>query len=69
MHTTVHPLLEPPRLLIFEKFSHLLTRLLEPPHLFIFGEISNDKIILSSFQHLFCCFNHFKVTSKSQTKP
>ena len=45
------------------------TRLLEPPRLFILGEIPNYKIILTSFKHLFCCFNHFKVTSKSQTKP
>ena len=29
------------------------------------GEIPNDKIILSSFELLFCCFMHFKVASKS----
>ena len=26
-------------------------------------------IILSSFKHLFCCFEHFKVISKSQIEP
>ena len=45
------------------------TRLLEPPRLFILWEIPNYKIVLSSFKHLFCCFEHLKVTSKSQSKP
>ena len=39
--------------------------LLEPPRLLIFGKIPNYKIILSSFQLLFCCFKQFKVASKS----
>ncbi len=33
------------------------------------GEIPNYKFIFSIFKHLFCCFNHFSVTSKSQAKP
>ena len=41
-------------------------RLLEPPRLFILGENPDYMIILSSFKHLFCCFKHFKITSKSQ---
>jgi hypothetical protein len=60
----LHALLEPTRLFIFQgKFPP--TRLLEPARLLIFGEIPSYKIILSSFKLLFCCFNHFKVASKS----
>ena len=32
-------------------------------------QLQTYKIILTSFKHSFCCFNHFKVNSKSQTKP
>ena len=60
----LHALLEPPRLLIFEELSQLH----EPPSLFILGEIPNYKIILSSYKLLYCCFNQFKVISKSHTK-
>ena len=55
-------------LFFLRKFSQLHA-LLEPPRLFILGEIPNYKIILSSFKHLFCCFKHFKVKSKSQIEP
>ena len=44
-------------------------RLLEPPRLFILGENPAYMTILSSFKHLFNCFKHFKITSKSQIEP
>ena len=47
----LHALLEPTRLFIFGKNSHLL----------ILAEIPNYKIILCSFKLLFCCLKHLKV--------
>ena len=49
---------------IYFQGKFLPTRLLEYLCLLILAEIPNYKIILSSFKLLFCCFKHFKVTSK-----
>ena len=50
---------------IYFQGKFLPTRLLEYLCLLILAKIPNYKIILSSFKLLFCCFKHFKETSRS----